>query len=320
MELEKYISIINFHLNQKEGEENLDELKELFTTEEFIKMIKEQRMDIYFENERKNKKNNAKVCDYFIKALEELLRSEEAGNQNIEFFYFYLKEKKAKKENRKLLLIIAGIMLGVIVGYWVLHWSSLDIVLRILAPSKSAVCKEIENQYDVEVSARDITLKYHVNDDYKTKEKYPKLVLYTIPVVLENEEISFSGKWIPFEEVSYDLESVLLQSYLEDQGLRASGGRIDNTTLYCDLRVNLLTQEDKQLLLKQLNGALQEIFNNKYITDRFNEYAFQITLREDYYDKTIYLTVKEENFQETMEKFSRTLDSVLAIIEDVRRN
>lgn len=315
--LEKYISIINSHLDQKKGEENLDELIELFALAEFIEAMKSQRMDIYFESDRKNKKDNKKVVDYLLGALGVLLRNEEAGNENIEFLYFYLKERRTQKENKNLLLLMIGVMLGMVVGYLILQWQRIDFILMLMAPSKNTICKEIENEFDVQLSVGDIRVRYPLNDDYKTEEKYPKMVLYTIPVIVGDEKITFSGKWVPFQEVTFDLELVLAEECLKDYGFVVPECKADGDTFYCDLLVDLLDQESKEVLLQQLKIALQDTFSNSYIAEKFDEYVFQIVLDDDYYDKNIYFTVREDNLEEKIEQFSNELDMILVAIENL---
>lgn len=306
--LEKYINIINSHLDQKKGEENLDELMELFASAEFIEVIKSQRMDIYFESERKNKKDNKKVVDYLLGALGVLLRNEEAGNVNIEFFYFYLKGKRTKTESKNLFWFMSGIVLAVVIGYIGTQWHRVDAILFLAAPSKGDICEAVEERYDIKVTADDIQIQSSLNDDYRTNETYPKKVVYTIPVLVGNEQVTFSGTWVPFQELALDYEMVLVKEYLEEHSFHVTECEMSGSSFQCELAAYIADAESKAVFLQQFENALKDIFSNTYVTQQFRNYGFGIMMGEEYYDGHVYVTICKDSMSEDLEKLSDELD------------
>lgn len=118
--MDKYVSIINSQLEKKKGEENLEELRTLFTTKDFIETIKSQRIDINLRAERKTKKTNRRVEKLLLEEINTLLLTDELyENENIEFFYFYLKREKAKRENVIVFWITVMVVLLVMTGFFV---------------------------------------------------------------------------------------------------------------------------------------------------------------------------------------------------------
>ena len=62
--LERYLKILNEQLDRKRGTEDLKQLQDLFESEEFLEMLRTQRLDTFLEAARKKKANNRAVVNY----------------------------------------------------------------------------------------------------------------------------------------------------------------------------------------------------------------------------------------------------------------
>lgn len=72
--LERYLKILNEQLDRKRGTEDLKQLQDLFESEEFLEMLRTQRLDTLLEAARKKKANNRAVVNYLIEALKKCLQ------------------------------------------------------------------------------------------------------------------------------------------------------------------------------------------------------------------------------------------------------
>ena len=91
--LERYLKILNEQLDRKRGTEDLKQLQDLFESEEFLEMLRTQRLDTFLEAAGKKKANNRAVVNYLIEALKKCLQGEDAGNENMEYLYFISKDR-----------------------------------------------------------------------------------------------------------------------------------------------------------------------------------------------------------------------------------
>ena len=64
--LERYLKILNEQLDRKRGTEDLKQLQDLFESEEFLEMLRTQRLDTFLEAAGKKKANNRAVVNYLI--------------------------------------------------------------------------------------------------------------------------------------------------------------------------------------------------------------------------------------------------------------
>ena len=78
--LERYLKILNEQLDRKRGTEDLKQLQDLFESEEFLEMLRTQRLDTFLEAAGKKKANNRAVVNYLIEALKKWLQGEDASN------------------------------------------------------------------------------------------------------------------------------------------------------------------------------------------------------------------------------------------------
>ena len=311
-QLSYYINIINSHLERKKGDENLEEIRELFASADFIEVIRTQRMDNYFEQERKKKKDNKKVVEYLLGELGVLLRNEEADNENIEFFYFYLKSRRTKAESKKLIVLMTGLVLAVVIGYAVSQWHRVDALLFLAAPSKEDVCKEVKARYNIEVLEEAIRIESGLNDDYKTNKIYPKKVVYTIPIAADEEEVVFSGAWVPFQEVVLDYEMVLVKEYLEKHSLHVTECEMSILTFNCKLDARIEDAESKELFLQRLKSALKDSFDNDYVMRRFGSFGFSIMMGKNPYNGYVHATIHKDSMEKDLEELSEDLNAQLA--------
>ena len=72
--LERYLKILNEQLDRKRGTEDLKQLQDLFESEEFLEMLRTQRLDTFLEAAGKKKANNRAVVNYLIEALKKCLQ------------------------------------------------------------------------------------------------------------------------------------------------------------------------------------------------------------------------------------------------------
>ena len=71
--LERYLKVLNEQLDRKRGTEDFKQLQELFESEEFLEVLRTQRLDTLLEAARKKKANNRAVVNYLIEALKKCL-------------------------------------------------------------------------------------------------------------------------------------------------------------------------------------------------------------------------------------------------------
>lgn len=309
--LEKYISIINSQLDMKKGEENLEELVKLFETDDVIEKLKSQRMDSYLRTDRKRKKDNKQVVKFLLEELGVLLREEESGNENIEFFYFYLKGKRAKRECKNLFFSMMGIVLAIVMIYLGTQWWRVDSLLLYAAPSKDEICKIVEERYDLKVEPNNIQIECRLNDHYKTYRTYPQKVVYTISAIDENREVIFSGRWIPYQELFFDYEMVVINEYLEKHSINVTESEMTNVEYNGQLAVLIEDMESKEVFMKQFEDAFEDIFDNKYLSQRFSFYFFTLILGEGHYEERIHIQIEQENLAEDLNELSDELDTYL---------
>lgn len=72
--LERYLKVLNEQLDRKRGTEDFKQLQELFESEEFLEVLRTQRLDTLLEAARKKKANNRAVVNYLIEALKKCLQ------------------------------------------------------------------------------------------------------------------------------------------------------------------------------------------------------------------------------------------------------
>ena len=135
--LERYLKILNEQLDRKRGTEDLKQLQDLFESEEFLEMLRTQRLDTFLEAAGKKKANNRAVVNYLIEALKKCLQGEDAGNENMEYLYFYFKRQITRKDNRVLLLLMTGVVIASIIGCACSQWYRVDSILLKKAPAQS---------------------------------------------------------------------------------------------------------------------------------------------------------------------------------------
>lgn len=138
--LERYLKILNEQLDRKRGTEDLKQLQDLFESEEFLEMLRTQRLDTFLEAAGKKKANNRAVVNYLIEALKKCLQGEDAGNENMEYLYFYFKRQITRKDNRVLLLLMTGVVIASIIGCACSQWYRVDSILLKKAPARQEVC------------------------------------------------------------------------------------------------------------------------------------------------------------------------------------
>ncbi len=303
-QLLNYINILNFHMDRKKGEENLEDISELFASADFMEVIRTQRVDKCLKQERKKKNDNKKVVEYLLGTLGILLRNEEAGNKNIEFFYFYLKGRRTKTESKGLIGLMSGLALLVIIGYAISQWHRVDALLLVAAPSREEICEEAKVRYGIEVLEDAVRIECRLNDDFNTNKMYPKKVVYMIPVAAGEKEIVFSGTWVPSQELMMDYEMVLVKEYLERYSLYTTECETSTMSFQCKLDAQIMDSESKELFLQRLERALKDSFANTYVARRFSNFEFSIMMGEELYNGYLYASIREDSIEEDLKRLS----------------
>lgn len=309
--MEEYVELIKYHMGRKKGEENLEELDELFGSEDFMEILKKERIDIFLKEELKHTSCNKNVLNHFIGTLGVMLKENKSDRENLEFLYFYLKEKRSKKEIHTIFFAVSAIFFILVVGCMALQWSKFDTLLFYTAPSNEEISGMVQKQYGIEVQPEDIQTTSLINDDYETNKRYPKLVLYTIHGNIGNKRMTFSGEYLPSQEVKFDLEMQLAKECLEKYFDSVYKCEFDKNNFECYLKEPVSNQENKEDFLRRFKQALEEIFDDPIITQKFKDYTFFIYMDESGYSDSIYVTLNESNLTEKLEEISSQMDASL---------
>ena len=276
--LERYLKILNEQLDRKRGTEDLKQLQDLFESEEFLEMLRTQRLDTFLEAAGKKKANNRAVVNYLIEALKKCLQGEDAGNENMEYLYFYLKRQITRKDN---------------------------CVLFLLMTARQEVCAELEWQYGIETSPEEIEVSCGFNTDGYTNKKYPKMVIYTIPVTIHNMEVSLTATWVPGREIYSDYVSQYMRQCLIANSITVSEYENDPNPSY-RLDAGIHNEKDKEQFEQQFIKAVREAYEDEKVQK--GDFTFRINLGVNDLDEIVYVHIYHDDPEEDLEEFSADLE------------
>ena len=303
--LERYLKVLNEQLDRKRGTEDFKQLQELFESAEFLEMLRTQRLDTLLEAARKKKANNRAVVNYLIEALKKCLQGEDAGNENMEYLYFYFKRQITRKDNCVLLLLMTGVVIASIIGCACSQWYRVDSILLKKAPARQEVCEELEWQYGIETSPEEIEVSCGFNTDRYTNKKYPKMVIYTMPVTIRNMEVSLTATWVPGREIYSDYATQYMRQCLIANSITVSEYENDPEPSY-GLDAGIHNEKDKEQFEQQFIKAVREAYEDEKVQK--GDFTFRINLGVNDLDEIVYVHIYHDDPEEDLEEFSADLE------------
>ena len=146
-------------------------------------------------------------------------------------------------------------------------------------------------------------LKSHV-DGY-TNKKYPKMVIYTIPVTIRNMEASLTATWVPGREIYSDYTAQYMRQCLIANSITVSEYENDPEPSY-RLDAGIHNEKDKEQFEQQFIKAVREAYEDEKVQK--GDFTFRINLGVNDLDEIVYVHIYHDNPEEDLEEFSADLE------------